>query len=535
MDQPRLIYDNKEFGLRKTSSDTFEIKNPSLFKKVITSDYMPCKSRFWVDNPVSKLPVEKYHKIESFCFVTTNNIKREAALLLKSLRKFHSEPVYIFCDKLSKRFLANEGLIDENVFISIKTEQSQKQEIIDEHFHNHKSVVNDIHKPAEIFLKMDVMEWALSNHNNTFFLDSDIIVLDNLQEYFQKQVCLSPHYFPAGYKMNGFDHGFYNAGYVFCASRAFPRLWKHLYLNDSIFFEQECMNRIPEHVEIETFDNSHNVGFWRRNEMPKEIKSYHFHTTAGVNQNRPDNLIDLNDSVKSKGILHIKNNHKDIYAYYKKLILTNKIVFIHYGKSAGVYINQHLRKYFRNHLLYYSWHLSLNPLGVKDRDWTNQELMQISSEANDNSLLHQHHINWDINTVKEFKRNGWYMFTFLRRPEELLCSLYNWSKEKNINIGHPMPNSLNQCFEYAVSQPGMRNLWTAPDYIDIIDHVQEFSDDNFKMFLKENFDVDHIPSKKVNTSNNKGFKYYRESGEISEQNIQKLFNDDGYKKMLTYL
>ena len=63
-------------------------------------------------------------------------------------------------------------------------EKEDLDNILKETFYNHKCIANKVHKPAEILLKMEVMEMALRHHNNTFFLDSDIIVLDNLQEYF---------------------------------------------------------------------------------------------------------------------------------------------------------------------------------------------------------------------------------------------------------------------------------------------------------------------------------------------------------------
>jgi hypothetical protein len=43
------------------------------------------------------------------------------------------------------------------------------------------------------------------------------------------------------------------------------------------------------------------------------------------------------------------------------------------------------------------------------------------------------------------------------------------------------------------------------------------------------------PKKPSNTSKNKGFNYYRETGEISDSVAQKFFEQPEYKKFLYYL
>ena len=70
------------------------------------------------------------------------------------------------------------------------------------------------------------------------------------------------------------------------------------------------------------------------------------------------------------------------------------------------------------------------------------------------------------------------MFTFLRRPEELLCSLYHWSKENNIQLSaSPAPKNLEQIFEYAVNNKDFERLWKLPNYIHLLDYVAEFNEE----------------------------------------------------------
>ena len=535
--RPRLKINDKEVGLRDLGDGLFEPKNFTVLREVFGGYHNPKgTSGFFVKNLPPIEEPKKYHKIQSFCFVVTENIKREGAMMLKSLRKFHNQPVYIICDFASKRFLNQEGLKDDSVFCKL-TDKEELKQINEKIFKNHKCIANNVHRPAEILRKMDVMEFALTHHDNTFFLDADIIILDNLQEYFSAKVVLSPHYYPKQYTAHGFENGFYNAGYVFCASKGFPKFWKHIYLNDSIFFEQECMNRIPDRQKIQTFSREHNVGFWRRGQFPKHIKSLHFHITDGVDKNRCDSLKKMNQDIKSFGVNLLKENHRDLYNYYLRMAAPKKIAFIHFGKAAGVFVNEYMKqKCVKSYDKYMSYHENLNPFKISNRDWKKDELLEIAETEKEYAYVTNHHIHWDLETIKKFKENGWFTFMFLRRPEEVLCSLFNYSKEKNILIrGGLEPNNLQEMFELSLLDEKFAKLWMAPDYIDELDYVAEFNDSNFSDFLLKNFGEVYETRKPSNTSKNKGFKYYRDNGEITNEIAEKFLEHPEYKKFLNYL
>jgi len=219
---------------------------------------------------------ESKHTIQSFCTVVTGNLKIESAILIKSLREFHEEPVYLICDEESKKFLEIEGFDN----LHFKTEMSERslRETKDKLFSNKFSSVNLYHKPECIFHKMNAMDFALEKNDNTFFLDVDVIVLGSLQESFRKEIVLSPHFYGKDKIENSFKYGLFNAGYIFCADKSFPSYWKDLYLNKSTFFEQEGMNHIIENYDIQIFSESHNFGFWRTEQPNIEIKSFHVHT-----------------------------------------------------------------------------------------------------------------------------------------------------------------------------------------------------------------------------------------------------------------
>jgi hypothetical protein len=212
MAKPRLKLNDKEIGLRDLGDNLFEPKNISILQGVledrINLNYKPKK--FWLENLPPKHEPQKYHKIQSFCFVVTDNLKDEAEVLLKTLRLFHDEPVYIICDKASKIFLNKMKAIN-NVEFKTSAEKEHLDDIQKKVFDGHSCIANDIHNAPSILKKMEVMDFALKHHDNTFFLDTDIIVLDNLQEYFTAEIVLSPHYYPTENQHKGFEFGFYNA------------------------------------------------------------------------------------------------------------------------------------------------------------------------------------------------------------------------------------------------------------------------------------------------------------------------------------
>ena len=210
-------------------------------------------------------------------------MKEEAAVLIKSLRAFHEEPIYVVCDKETEYFLSCINLDLNNVFFRVEMEQKTLDAIDEKYKFDRK---NDYHRPECIIKKMDCMSYALENHDNVFFLDSDMIVLDSLQEKFDKDIFLSPHYHRAGSSdaNNSLDYGFFNAGYVFCANSDLPSFWKDAYINNSNFFEQECMNQICEKFDVGFFDKRHNIGFWRKT-FDSKIKPKSIHVHALENKN----------------------------------------------------------------------------------------------------------------------------------------------------------------------------------------------------------------------------------------------------------
>jgi hypothetical protein len=564
MEQPRLKYNNQEIGLRSLGEGLFEPKNLSVFNDAV-SDQLKFDStpkKFWLENSPPKHEPKKYHKIESFCFVATANLKDEAEVLLRTLRLFHDEPVYVICDKETRIHLKKMKLCD-NVKFKTSAEKEHLDAIQEKVFEGHSCVANDIHHAPSIVKKMEAMDFALKLHDNTFFLDTDIIVLDNLQEYFTAEVVLSPHFYPKDKQHKGFEFGFYNAGYLFCANKGFPRFWRHLYLTDSTFFEQECMNRISDYYNIQTFSKEHNVGFWRGDALPIEAKSVHTHISELGGAGRGLQLIELNKITKDYALSQTKNKpiiNSHLRKHYNP-DCNKKLAFIHFGKAAGVYIQHYIREQVFPRMKHFNswWDFNYKNKRALTRDWTEEELLEIADANVEEALTHNHHINWTKESVKKFNDNGWLTFMFIRNPKDIMCSLYFWAQsqwdrwdaeDKSAQVlreplteelkyisgqDNPYNVSLDDFIRGMLSGKGAQYLWVLPDYIDDIQHVAEFNNNNFGSFLLDNFQHLYCPMKKRNTSKSEGYKTYLERGEISKETHSMVENHPEYKKYLKYL
>jgi len=237
--------------------------------------------------------------LESFCFVCTKELMREGAVFVESVNLFYDLPIYVICDTETKDYFDSLGF--KNLIFKLDAEGEILKEIKSKHFQTLYSKIKSPHRVECIFQKMVVMDFALSQQKNTFFLDCDIILVDRIDEQLNKDVMLSPHYHCMKNISNSLKYGFFNAGYVFCADKTFPDHWKELYLTRSEFYEQECMSYIDEAYDIGIFDRRHNWGFWRNNfNIPKDMKSFHLHLTDGIykSANAAQGLVNMNQQIK---------------------------------------------------------------------------------------------------------------------------------------------------------------------------------------------------------------------------------------------
>jgi hypothetical protein len=199
--------------------------------------------------------------IGSFSFIANDRAKREAALLIKSIRQFYDCPIYALCDDEAKAYLEGLGFDGVKCKVGLNKEELEKSVEKVAHVQRH----NDFHSAPIVHKKMDCIEWALSQSGDTLFVDADIALIKPVHEDLDRdmELMLSPHYHCEDQVKQNTTYGSFNAGYLWTRSPDLPEAWREIYLTRSKFFEQQGMIHLFERFDIGLFGKSHNLGFWR--------------------------------------------------------------------------------------------------------------------------------------------------------------------------------------------------------------------------------------------------------------------------------
>jgi hypothetical protein len=199
--------------------------------------------------------------IGSFSFVANDRAKREAALLIKSIRQFYDCPIFALCDDETKAYL--ESLNFEGVKCKVGLSKEELQKSVEKVAHVQRH--NDFHSAPIILKKMDCIEWALSQSGDTFFVDADIVFIKPVHDDIDQEMelILSPHFHCEDQVKQNLQYGSINAGYLWTRSPDLPEAWREIYLTRSKFFEQQGMIHFLERFDVGLFGKAHNLGFWR--------------------------------------------------------------------------------------------------------------------------------------------------------------------------------------------------------------------------------------------------------------------------------
>ena len=232
-----------------------------------------------IDNPNIEF---KRHDLKSFCFMATQEVVDEAVLLVYSIRAFHDLPIYIVCDDSTKTLISK--IIDcTDIHFECSANKKDLQDIKVKYKKEFKRCGSGYHRMECLYQKIRAMEFALENESNTLFVDSDIVILDAIDDPLYEDIILSPHYWGARPHF-----GIYNAGYIFSAEHSFVQYWREAILKKSRFLEQEGMNHICETYDVGIFSKDHNIGFWRVTDgrqlhsRSDTFKSFHLHCFTDI-------------------------------------------------------------------------------------------------------------------------------------------------------------------------------------------------------------------------------------------------------------
>ncbi len=194
-----------------------------------------------------------------------------------------------------------------------------------------------------------------------------------------------------------------------------------------------------------------------------------------------------------------------------------KIAFVHIPRTAGTYFTS----YITNFLIKNEYKI-INSWKNLKRDWTKKELLSfLKIKDNQPIFVHNHLGNWDKETIKKYKENGWFLVSFIRHPGDRLCSAYFRFHKDNKDF------NLDEFIKYRLSH-FLRYPDKIPDYWKEFDYVTEFNKKNITFFFKKYFNHEYIPMNHLNTSSNKGYEYYCKTNQISKTTQKLIKNSEEY-------
>lgn len=199
--------------------------------------------------------------IQSICAIADHRAYDELVVMLKSLSLFAQLEIYVGGDREVVERLASEQ--------------------IGNRVHRHQVIPDGllVKQGTPEFLKlvackMDILEIALADSANTMLIDTDMIFFHapwgvDLAQY---EVALSGHMIlPA----DEAKYGRFNAGYLGTSQRRFPQWWREQ-LPRSNYYEQECLNHVPNEFKTQELSIHHNFGWWRLNQCDEKRKWWRF-------------------------------------------------------------------------------------------------------------------------------------------------------------------------------------------------------------------------------------------------------------------
>jgi len=461
--------------------------------------------------------------------VAIGNSSREACVLLLLLEKFAPEvPVYVYCDPESAwRFEAFKNAIVRPQ-ATAEAQRRLGEELKDVPGSNH------VHINAAIHWKFTALREAVQSHGDALFLDADFIPLAPVTVPTDCQMAFSPHYNDTDNGRSRYSYsGVFNVGMVWTRDLEFIRRWEWMWLNDTIFLEQEPLNWIAQERpnDIRYWGPQDNHGHWRQElPDPATVRSCHAHLTKEHLGRADPNLQQHSWNLASR-ILSILRSRDQVlhWRVCKVLDIPTRMVYAHIPKTGGVTVTQTLRRHVFD--VYHD--------GYKDEKGHWVELPEakkiLSSPESPGvfEMAHKHHFMWTREELELAIEHGWRTASFIRNPFDLLCSMYHYFKRDLANgKPHPYPPwegnkqhgrsdmsmAIGTFFWAALRETGLRQTWELPEWFDdLIELKMPFSPSSLQIWIRQTWFIDIGEPQRLNASANQGFQYYLDNGFFAEK------------------
>ena len=190
----------------------------------------------------------------SFCSICTKNCKQELIGLLLSLSIHHKNAIlYIMCDT------------ETSSYISKITPKPQLNIIWNKCLDKYSNMTrmdmvrNNIWNEFQMHKAKAISE-ALKKSKDTLFLDSDIIILDKINNIDPtKELGVSPQFIQ---QKNVDETGYYNGGMLWTKNKNVPEMWIE-YTKTSRYHDQASIEDLARKFSYFEFGENYNLQSWR--------------------------------------------------------------------------------------------------------------------------------------------------------------------------------------------------------------------------------------------------------------------------------
>jgi hypothetical protein len=458
----------------------------------------------------------------SGCTVATWEVATEAVVAIKSFQEFHPVPVLIVCDKGTEQELAKHTFAHPVVVRAL-----EKFELPAE-----VRLHNNYHRADAIFGKMDALEQAVNTWGDSCFFDADLLFLETLRGPLDCELALSHNLSEANGKVDQIvSYGAFNAGLLWTCNPNFAAWWRQCYLTDyeGQFYEQSLLQAAVGRFRTDYFITTHNYGFWRGDVGKRHVSSFHCHLSKGLDTTMNPYTLDKAVTLRFQTFQYVGRHSKKVMEDTREALgHPKKVFFVHYGKSAGVYVNEQMKSMLTGYEMFDGY-----AIPGRNSDWSSDELTNIlRNKGKDRpAYLHQQHEAIQPHHIQEARANGWKTFMFLRDPRDLIPAAFFWMKRTMETEGknYLWPDHGHACQDWSLERHWYeciirenRWLWSLPSWTTHIDHTAIFTERNFQRMCYEWFGY-YAPAKaKMNASSNPGRKALCESGRLTQKMLRDL-------------
>ena len=201
----------------------------------------------------------------SFCTIATIQCKKELYTLLHSLAIHHENArIYIMCDRQTKEYMQHNI---PNLYLIWDVS-------LDKYSQYSRRDMEKLGIWSEFQMsKANIIEKVLYFEKDTLFLDSDIMILDKIDDILPKQLGVSPGFIN---KKTSKQYGYYNGGMLWTNQKSLPEAWRK-YTKTSRYYDQASIEDLCKDYSFFKFKDNYNLQSWRfvcGKNTCEEIKSF---------------------------------------------------------------------------------------------------------------------------------------------------------------------------------------------------------------------------------------------------------------------